>query len=450
MLEFSTFTLDIKAVTDAHAGDGNATGLSEMRPDCQPDLKNTAEDGPLVQTLARGAGALARGAGDLPPPRPILPSTSIKGALKSWHVSNGTPDELVRLFGTIKDDDTGDMGRFSIDTATLLDAPESVASELPYWDAQTFSWIATHVAVSRTHGSADPKKLYFVEMLPAGARFRLEGIWFGPCEEARQTLPELLSPFASGSGLHIGSGSGTGSGLFAAETDELNLARTWYCAEKGRVFSRVEQKSVRLGAPVSQLRTKIQFACPGPFLSLDPSRRSGSNHGQNRMHALKRAANKPVLHAKSVAGALRSRAAWLCAEPDDPYRKPGSWADPSELTPVEHLFGVSGWKGRLMISVDDLKGSSSERDLASIAIDRFSGAVLESTLFEIEYFHDVSFVLSLHLNSPGVTKVDQDLLDQLISSLITEGLRLGHATNRGFGWFSPIPADAAGGVHASS
>ena len=433
MLEFTTFSFSIRAESDAHIGDGQTVPLCRERPNhVLPSSASEEKETPSrgnVSTVVRG------GEGEFP----VLPASSIKGALKAWHSNNEEGNDLVSLFGKIKQGADGEMGRFSFETAQMIPDTKQVSVDLPYWDCDRQTWVATHVAISRESGSADPKRLYFVEMIPAETRFQIDGIWYGREEEARRFLNRLLSPFVSHEGLQIGSGARHGQGRFRASSREVRLSRTWYDPVSGEVKSEVSPKQLVIDEPVLPQQTVLEFVCPGPFQSSDPSRANGDNSDTNTIRALKRSYDVPLLQPTSVAGALRTRAAWISTTnewgSDDPFKKPSEWSKPSDLTPVERLCGISGWKGRLRLQVNNLTGERSEDPLTSIGIDRFSGAVLDSTLFQFEYFHNVVFSLVLHLEPRGAHERDNDLYQKLLSSLHEYGLKLGHATNRGFGCF---------------
>jgi len=204
----------------------------------------------------------------------------------------------------------------------------------------------------------------------------------------------------------------------------------------------------------------LKLACPGPFASVDPVHKHGVNDG-NKIRALKRYNNMPVLHLHSIMGALRSRTAWVATinglGGDDRFGKPVSWESPLDLSPVERLFGVAGWRGILRISVKGAVTATGRQDMTSIAIDKFTGAVLDSALFTREVFTGVELAVNLTLetrtSAPDKdketisvpTQEDRELLKLLLDDLNGDVLMLGHATNSGFGWFN-VKAENIEGV----
>lgn len=428
-LEHVRFTFQVHLTTDTHIGDGREVRLSELCPNApRATLADNRDADPRIATIARDHAG-----------KPTLPATALKGALRKALTASLPPDEILALFGVIKEDGGGAMGRFAFYAGKMEQAGRSQG--LPYAEYLTDTWLATHVAISRRTGAADPMKLYTIELVPAGTVFEVCGVWFGTLDDAKTGLATLLAPLATPEGLTIGAGGRTGLGAMKLSAGSLTLTRTAFDAATGMVRTEAAGGLAIKGGAVAPPDATLKLRCRGPFATVDPTPRRGDNRG-NVIHALKRDDETPVLHAETVAGALRQRAAWLSAVNgwggDDPFRKPDTWTDPAELTPVERLFGVGGWRGLLRISAPKDVTAKAADELTSISIDRFSGAVLDSTLFTHEVFVDVSCSVDLRLDRrPGVALADRDrdLLKLLVEDLHKDSLLLGHATNRGFGWF---------------
>lgn len=187
----------------------------------------------------------------------------------------------------------------------------------------------------------------------------------------------------------------------------------------------------------------LDLHCPGPYLTVDASK---LEDGGNTIPAAGRN-GKPSLPPESLMGALRQRCAWLAVleggDGDDPFRKPDTWTEPVDLTRTERLFGVAGWKGLVRIAkLDITAGTLARQPYMSVAIDRFSGANLNSTLFGLSNYEGTKASVTLELVARGSWPSDEDkaLFKGLIADICRpdtgEGLLLGHATNRGFGWFT--------------
>ncbi|GJE68830.1 RAMP superfamily CRISPR-associated protein [Methylorubrum podarium] len=421
------FTLELLA--DLHIGTGAEQSLSALRPRAgRAASEGEAKEGPRVALVARDHAG-----------RPFLPPTALKGALRKAFRAEAA--DVSGWFGEIKEGDAGQMGRFAFYGGRA--EPYRAGADLPLWSETEGTYLATGVAIDRDSSTADHRKLFTVEMVPAGSRFEVEGTWFGPRAEAERNLPILLSPFAAKGGLALGSGGRNGLGRARLDPCALEIAETRFDPAMGEVVSDTRWTRLTVCAPPQKAGHHVRLAlhCPGPFASVDPQRGSG-----NRIGALRRDAATPVLRPESIAGVLRARAAWLCAaggsEPEDRFRKPSSWKTPAELQPVERLFGVSGFRGLLRIAaLEPTSEPQPDNDLTSIALDRFTGAVLESTLFVHEAYVNVGFDLDLNLETrvvEGVTyplAADTALFKELLDDLDGDVLLLGHATNRGFGWF---------------
>jgi CRISPR/Cas system CSM-associated protein Csm3 (group 7 of RAMP superfamily) len=438
LLEHVRFSFDVELASDTHIGDGEEVKLDVLRPNAAlPKGSDDRDEIPSVATIARDHAG-----------KPFLPSTALKGALRKRLETTLSKTEVEGLFGAIKNDDEGAMGRFAFYPGKWNNARGRDAQDLPHWSTEQGSWIATHVAISRETGTADHMKLYNQEMLAAGSGFSVSGVWFGTLDEAKSALAVLLAALASREGLQIGAGHKLGLGAlrFTSKKDQVLLLTTRFDADAGTVVTdRNGQRLTVQPAAEPKGRIDLKLHCEGPFISVDTTRKKGANDG-NQIKALKRNAQTPVVHVQTLAGALRARAAWLSAcegmGGDDRFKNPSEWSHPAELTPVERLFGVSGWRGLVRFSQTESAGAKELRNLTSIALDRFSGALLDSALFEYEVFTGVELDVSLRLEErrgpDGRSFPDENdkrLLKLLLKDLAGDKLTLGHATNRGFGWF---------------
>ena len=117
-------------------------------------------------------------------------------------------------------------------------------------------------------------------------------------------------------------------------------------------------------------------------------------------------------------------------------------ADVGKLSSVERLFGVTGWRGRVIVG--DLAwaappvAADAIQDLTSVSIDRFTGGGRDGALYTTQVFLDPAFDLRARLDRTGALVTDDDaaLFDALIADLTTNGLFLGHGAAKGFGWFA--------------
>jgi hypothetical protein len=323
-------------------------------------------------------------------------------------------------------------------------------------------------------------------MVAAGAEFDLRLVLLAHGNLAPDpVLDALLAALACLSvpeGLPIGGGSRAGSGRIRLKPDTLKVVHRKLDAdgelqdedETANRGTAIVSEAV-LPGPI-EVFPVIRLTCDGPFLivdsSWDPKAEKDKLGAQADDAAIpqlvgqKNAAGAPLLLAQSVAGALRARARWLWAlhrlaatgsEVDlddiDPsafggMREVRKVSDIAGLSPVERLFGISGFKGLMELSDLSLAPSNIvEVDLTSVKLDRFSGAPIDKALFKTRAFLGVAFDLHFRLTarrdasepsaevSPSTN--DEALAKMLWDDIKDNGLVLGHGGNKGFGWFMP-------------
>ena len=216
-----------------------------------------------------------------------------------------------------------------------------------------------------------------------------------------------------------------------------------------------------------------------PFVIVDPDRLPEQNADKNtniNIPALRDDEGLPVLPASSLYGVLRSRAAWLgelqrlrankqASQSDDDVYIPfddkdlthkldGAVRQPrdeiKQLTSVERLFGVSGFRGLLNIGKFERSSQAEDTPLqmevVNVAIDRFTGGGIDGALFTAETSMNCAWEVSLTVDIDRATEVyshcetgaeeqDSEILNILRDDIFKNGLMLGHASSRGLGWF---------------
>ena len=448
MLSQLHFTATVQLKTNLHIGTGETALLGGLRPGAP--LMDDAN--PEVSVIFRDEKQA-----------PAIPATAQKGALRKAIQAAKGEKEANRLFGEVKDtewirdsrgerpaEDKGAAGTVWLRMARRTEAPLHPGQQ-PFWDHYKESCISAHVAIERKTGTAADQKLFYVEEVPERAEFELRGVVIGELESAKSDLSIALSPLAAAEGLAVGADQRFGSGRLFLQ-GPANCTHRWFNAETGNIETGAlfeHEIEPPASAATGSVRTLI-LTCEGPYLTIDPSQgRSG-----NEIRAAKRSDSAPLMPASSFMGCLRTRAAWLAeveaskrgitpAEPlDQPDRSPEGWQRPSELSSVERLFGVSGWRGLLSVVSLVSLGDCSIDNIPSVSIDRFTGGFLDSALFSIEAFVGSQFKVTLALENRGAwpNESDKKLFDELMKDIVEEKsgdvFLIGHAVNRGFGWFS--------------
>lgn len=461
-LAYTRFAFELALKSDLHIGVGGWKTLGELRPGAGSDRRETE-----VAAVQRGADG-----------RPILPGTTLKGVLRADHAARHGRAAADALFGAPKETtwttdpggtevahSRGGPGRVAFYAASASCPGQAFDDcQLPWWDKNQLTAIATHVAIDRPHGVADDKKLFMTEIVPAGIRFAGEGTIHEPLTAAEKTLVAVLAPLRCG--LTFGRSGTAGTGLLALAGDpKLTEIAFDVDAPEGAVR---ESPPKRLAIPMPTRerpvarRERIALHCAGPFLSHDPHhpRQDRVNRADNVLRALRRDTAAPAVWPETILGALRRHCAWLAVvedpgDGDDRFRA-RRFAPPEGagvLSRPERLFGVPGWRGlvRLRGLRATADGMLDNPGIAGIAIDPFSGAVRDGHLFHAECWIGVKLVFEVVLDRrtdiadrEWPDEADLKLFDRLVAEVRRDGLLLGHGANRGFGWFNPVAPDAGG------
>jgi CRISPR/Cas system CSM-associated protein Csm3 (group 7 of RAMP superfamily) len=469
-------------VSPLHVGTGDTTRYAHVKG---KDGEGGNAGTPEVARIARGDGG-----------RPIIPASTLKGLLR--RIAETIPSvEVASLFGEIKDDGSGAMGRLLPRTATANALAD--ASKMPYANESADGkpigrgvFVAARTSVDAVTGAAAKNKLFFLETVAAGAEFNLELVLLAHASATVDPgsliagLMQTLDCLCVSEGMPVGRGGRAGGGRIRLVKDSVEVLFR-ELNDQGDLVERDETKqhwpakTMGRSASVQDL-SSIRLRCDGPFLVADSSwdpeaerRRQGENadmSGVAQLVGQKVADRFPLLLGDSVMGALRARARWLWARHklttgasdeqlagvDRPaFDNSFHVRQRSEirtLTPVERLFGAAGFKGLLEIvelSIAD-PDSIEEIDLTSVKLDRFSGAPFDNALFKTQAFLGVTVDLRLGLvtragaSNPSGAKPcrivpcadDTELAEKLIADIESNGLMLGHGVNKGFGWFLPL------------
>lgn len=450
---------------------GTLEVLSPVHPGSGWREAETSEGAPEPETalVARGADG-----------SPVLPASSLKGVLRAALAGDGALCETV--FGVISEHEEGHgaTGRLWLRTATLAPRGKGAGARVER---------RPRTAISRRTGAADDHKLFRLETVEAGAAFRFAAVWCTEADLAAADDVEVgqiaaaLAPLARGGGWPVGRGGSRLGGRVRLAPESLRA--TWNrldaatgvlgpdaasAAVEERLREALVARAGTLAAAEGRAVT-LTLSCDGPYISIDPHR---GESGDNVIRAARTPDGKPVLHASSLLGALRSRAAWIAEceraagksddcrfapgrHPDWPmddrdldhvmgrHRAVRSRADVAKLSSVERLFGVSGWRGRVVVDAVRIQDHGAPVRLPGVGIDRFTGGAREGMLYQTEVFPGVTAKAELRVDpSPRLTAADDELLELLWTSLRSDCLYLGHGAARGYGWFEVAVAGDVG------
>lgn len=427
--------------------------------------------------------------------RPYLPSTTIKGLLRRLCESI-EPDHVSDLFGKIKNSDaeTGNMGAILVRGTSLEGAAPDV-SRYPYAEAAGAElgpgvFVAARTAIDPMSGAAANHKLFFQEMVAPRSRFKLRLVLIADRKDGERkrldAVLRILAGLADEQGVVCGRGQADGSGALQLLAKSLSIVEWAIDPADGAL----KDKKIDVGLPAldqpEQKPWRGIFRCEGPFLSVDSSwdpeaAKGGDENKKVPQLVYQQGADKQPLDLGSqIAGVLRARARWLMglealARGDDPKSVDPSAVDEriakmpvvkikgekdrtlrivralddgteQPLTPVERLFGVSGFAGLLAIEKMEFSGGE-PYDITSVKLDHFSGAPIDKALFTTRAVIKTRLTLQLALRGRRDTdpekqtmaavpsKEDEALFEKLWTDMKDNGLMLGHGTGKGFGWF---------------
>lgn len=401
--------------------------------------------------------------------KPYIPGSTLKGALRRLAKDDlgWGQDEIEPIFGTAKDDGTGRMGAVLFRGASC--AKDGMASGMPYADGNASSggsadlgpgvFVAARTSIDKASGTAADNRLFFQEMVAPGAEFELRIVSEANDEaEAAGRAAQILSILThlQTIGTRIGKGTADGMGQIAIKTTPA-----WKARKLGPDGTFVDTRlTPRLPALSRTQKTPawsrtIRLHCDTPFLIVDSSweakRDPVTREPQGPQVKTQRLADRlPLILGSGVSGALRARAEWLLAlavrrgvrQPPSTSEPPivRSKADVSALGPSDRLFGVTGFKALLSVSVTIADPRPSDISVTSVKLDRFSGAPIDGALFQCEAVRGVTLQVALDVRDRGgyATAEVVSLTDDLCRDIAVNGLVLGHGGNKGFGWFEVV------------
>jgi len=379
---------------------------------------------------------------------PLLPGTSLAGALRSYladviggYCSKEQP-EVAALFGAARGDDEGSQSPLIV-----FDSLGSLPSELNVE-------IRDGVAINPATGTAEHRKKYDFEVLPAGTEFpvRVELIVGKGDNEVRTVslLVKALNGLCHG---EIALGMRRSRGLGAIKTDTWKATRFDLTTPEGwmqwltsdhenptREVSDVDGPVVAVQNAYRDLMIeeiaddKRESVFIDALLHVEGDiliRSAGFEPaGADVIHL--RSAGKPVLPGTSLAGAMRSQALKIAnlfnreALVDDLF---GPRISKDGNAKVDN--GKDSPKAsKLRISEGTISEAEVRRQIR-IAIDRFTGGVVNGALFDEEVQSGGCVEVKIELRNPEEAEVGLVLL--LLKDLLSGQIPVGGSVSVGRG-----------------
>jgi len=382
--------------------------------------------------------------------RPYIPGSTLKGVLRRAATAAIGQGEIDLLFGEVKDRDApGRAGAIFFRGASCIEPGD--AGAFPYAaQCEPGLFIAARTRIDRDSGVAADNKLFLQEMVVPGSRFALSLACLGASGETAPPagLLALLRHASQPDGLTLGKGGNDGFGRLRLDAGSVRITLRYLDADgELQAADRSDLWSAATAPPPqpASWQHTLELFCAGLFLVADSSHVPDTGGDGPQIVAQRQAGGQPLLLGSSLSGALRSRAAWLAAldgrdrsdDPDRILRKPEGT---TTLTPVERLFGVNGFRGLLEIRRLDVSATGTV-DIASVKLDRFSGAPIDNALYTTRAFIGTRLTATLALADRGrttPTAEDRALADALLRDIAENGIPLGQGENKGFGWFEKV------------
>lgn len=396
--------------------------------------------------------------------KPLLPGTTLAGALRSALtdrlVGYGAPEppEVARLFGGSRGDDLGSQSPLIVFDA-IGTIPQGQGVE-----------IRDGVAISPATGIAEDHKKYDYEVLPAGTTFPIRLDLLLPAPPSRdgeappdeksllETLATALDAFVRGEnafGAKRSRGLGRVRAVWAAKRFDLGSPQGWlewvlsdherplaadpnqpYIGHALELAAPQELRPIRL---LPDRRNRIVIDLDLTLVHDILIRSPATNPGAPDVVHL-HSGGSPILPGTSLAGVLRAQALRIAKLVRHAHGDAELW--------IDRLFGprfegqrpsgnLKPRASRLRVGEARLQNSTPHTQ-TRVAIDRFTGGVVETALFEEQTEAGGSATVRLELRNPEdgelglVLLVLKDLLEGTLpvggTSSVGRGLLRGRAT----------------------
>jgi len=380
---------------------------------------------------------------------PLLPGTSLAGALRS-HLADvlggyysAEHRDIAKLFGAFrKNDDEG------------AQSPLIVFDSFGNLSGKQFE-IRDGVAINPETGTAEKNKKFDMEVLPAGTVFpvRFELIIGDSTQEQELVglLVEVLTGLGNGD---IALGMRRSRGLGSVKVYDWKVMRfdlnsqagwmQWLATDHvhpfdGKVLAFNSPREAMLSAQPELEITELSDArnravvdlclqITGDLLVRSPGNEPGA---PDVVHL--RSAGNPVLPGTSLAGAMRAQALRIAGCVRDSQGDGDDWINRlfgPRFEKKQHSNPTSPNASRLRISENFISDSYARRQ-TRIAIDRFTGGVVQGALFDEEVCTEGVLKVRIELRDPDDAEIGLLLL--LLKDLLTGEIPVGGSVSVGRG-----------------
>ena len=433
---------DLRVTTPLHIGTGAQDDDDAIEKVLQPDGEE--ESVASARIVRDHAGA------------PYIPGASLRGVLRAAleRAIERLADKNLSadaLFGTIKDaNGKGHMGPLIVYGAAFKSAPPASARPAYAGKGRGVA-LSARTALQAGRGTVERHKLFHAEEVVPGTVFSFRARLLAPVGDddagKAQRLCGILRHLLDTDGLAMGRSTADGAGRL--DVEKLTVTSSKILATTGRMALEKPARQLEIATDdKKKLETNaapvafppLTLTAQGPFFVDDWSWNSKTEAAKTgvpknktlpQLKALRgQPAAGPILPGTSLMGVLRARAAWLAALKS----KRGESTPEVAKAAINDLFGTTKQRARLQLARLVRTNSGAAMEPTSVRLDRFSGAPIEGALFGVSCFAGCVFEADFTLDVAAGGAAEA-LAKDLSGDLIANGLRLGHAGNRGFGWF---------------
>jgi len=472
--------------TELHIGDGNAAWIDDRSRPARKNVKDKEDESDANTVCTDYLG------------RAYIPGSGLKGALRQLVMIPDPSDPNKKppiidpawepLLGSDKPDSAGAVGgklefydAFWTEGAgpgTPDDEGESADDQTrPWWNKKRRTAVAVAVSLDRRTRTAKENLLYHLEYVPPREKFAfgIGGDNLGPEEVAR--LLFLLARLGDGAAT-LGAQASNSWGRVGIEGPEIK------CLDrKGMEEWKVDptappelieidtvteaeieeaKQAIALPGESRTLSIELTLSMESPWLVRDPKQRERKAEGELDAVPIRDEASAPFVPAKSLRGALRTRAEMIlrtidirCADHPGGIQAvstkgkgtnevtkliregDGENVPPKDL--AARLFGLGGWRAPLDVPRLTQTDAPADHRQEFVAIDRFTGGAADGAKFNADLAGMTTLRGALSIDLARLKEVDPEcaslgLLALVLRDLAEGDIPLGSGSAKGQGF----------------
>jgi CRISPR/Cas system CSM-associated protein Csm3 (group 7 of RAMP superfamily) len=388
---------------------------------------------------------------------PYIPASTLKGVIRAWleqHQDETLKTLIAEVFGS---QEKGSKVDFH--DAVLCRKPQPKCSP-PYWREERQTAIDVSVRIDRRTRTAQDKKLFYQEFVPADVEFKITLTGQNLNDDEIALLLAGLNAFNStDQALSLGGDTRSGYGRMSWKPERISrltkaglqnwLAKSdrtmWFEALEKLNDAEVEALQRRVAGllPVATakplaIEAAIEFLTPFLVNDPDPSRVESEKTADHRPRRDKD--GHAALPEKSLRGALRAQAEKIyrtlyrddCIIDEEAQVKKRGEQDKLDLP--ARLFGAPGWRSPLRITDCRCEQQPFKPQIQEfVAIDRFTGGGADKLKFNAEFVYKPVYKVTLEVDEKRATPAGMGLLMLVLRDLQEGDVSLGYGAAKGYG-----------------